>query len=183
MHLGDQPAQRRAVAGRATASARATPGKLGAPTLSATIVSSSSGPSPWRRTTAARSSANRGRTCAVGDAVVLEAGEPRRRHDRVEHEAVDATGVRDRVALGDERAVGHPVEHEPRRLERGAQVLEVVDGVRRGEQPAPVAQPSRAVGDGRARGTVRSEVPVSRCRRGQSSAGAPVPRWSRSTRR
>ena len=69
--------------------------------------------------------------------------QPGVRDDRVEHEPVDAAGVRERVALGDVGPVGGAVQRDPLGAERLPQQLEVGHGVGRGEE-APLGPEPRA---------------------------------------
>ena len=65
-------------------------------------------------------------------------------HDGVQDQAPGLARVGQRVALGDERAVGRAQQRQPRRAQRAAQVVEVGDGVGGREVRAAGAEAARA---------------------------------------
>ena len=91
--------------------------------------------------------------------------------------------MRQREPLRDVGAVRDSVHGEPGHAERGPQRLDVGDRIRGGVEPPVRPDGRRARADRGGAGTVRSDAPICRCSAGQSSAPAPVPRWSNITSR
>ena len=178
----------------AACSAAGTPGKDGSPTLSATSVSSSAGPSWYRRITAARSLA--------GSEPQPWAAQASRRTVAVCRMFTSWSGSTFQLGTTESSTslltppgcvrANCSATYEPYRTPsrvsratpsaaRSASISATVSAVAKNRRSGPMAAAHARTAAGA--GTVRSDAPICRCSAGQSSAPAPVPRWSNITSR